>query len=378
MDSTLIMLLGECNFSGSSPLHFCCTEPRTPMFTTSSLPLFNSLGIFLGLVAAMLGCQKDVEKPALAVRSSEAILSEVPEPPSEIAARVNGAPIYQQEVDRRLSQIQRIYRHSRTRFDASIEAQKRREVIDRLIDKELLHQHVLEREVNVSDEAVDAELQHRIATIFGSNHALNRYLRDQDLDLQRYRTRIRSELAVKTLCMASVANNPTNEEDLRKLYEQLAHHRAAAERVEVSSILFRMPAGVSEKTQQNLRRTAERSVNRAQTPEQFAVLAKSLSYGPTAQEGGYHGWIEKGTLPESTEKLLFETRPGQLTPAIITPAGIEIFWIHQKRPAGVRHFDEVEDVLREHHAQDAIEQQRRHLLKTLRESADIQYMSPAP
>lgn len=356
-------------------------EPLPLMFTTYPLPLFNSLGILLSLLAALLGCQKEVEQPSTPAHGSEAILSEIPTQPENphagIAALVNGVPIQQQEVDRRLSQLQRVYRHSRTRFDARVEAAKRQEVLDRLIDKELLHQHVLEREVTISDDAVNAEIQHRIKTIFGTSAALDRYLLDQDLDLQRYRTRIRSELAVKTLCMADVKNNPTDEADLRQLYLQLANHRAAAERVEASSIRYRIPAEASDITRKNLQRTAQRSVQHIKSPEQFAHLAKSVSYGPNAKDGGYLGWIEKGSLPPKTENILFNTPPGQNSQAIFTPAGIEIFWIHQKRPAGVRHFDEVEDVLRDHHAQDAIEKQRQHLLKKLRETADIQIVATA-
>lgn len=345
------------------------------MSTLSELPFFNALGIMLGLFAALIGCQSDAEQPAIPVRNTEAVLSEAPEIASDIAALVNGVPIYQQEVDRRLSQLQRIYRHSRNRFDARVEAQKRREVIDRLIDKELLHQHVQEREVKISDEAVNTEIQNRIATVFGSSHALNSYLSDQDLDLQRYRARIRSELAVKTLCLADIAENTTDEEDLRKLYEQLANRHAAAERVEASKIIIRVPNDASPAVQKNMRDTAERALARAKTPEQFAVLAKSMSYDPTAKDGGYLGWIEKGSIAPNSEHVLFNTPAGQRTTPIITSAGIEIYWIHQKRAAGMRHFDEVKDVLREHHAQDAIEQQRRRLLKKLREAADIQYPS---
>ena len=191
------------------------------MFTLPGIPLFNYLGIMLGLFAALIGCQSDAEKPAIPVRNAEAVLSEVPDISSDIAALVNGVPIQQQEVDRRLSQLQRIYRHSRNRFDARVEAQKRREVLDRLIDKELLHQHVQQREVKISDDAVNSEINNRISTVFGSSDALNSYLRDQDLDLQRYRARIRSELAVKTLCMADIADNTNNEEEIRQLNNEL-------------------------------------------------------------------------------------------------------------------------------------------------------------
>ncbi len=347
------------------------------MFTLPGMPFYNYFGIMLGLFAALIGCQSDAEQPAIPASKSEAVLSEVPDNSSSVAALVNGVPIQQQEVDRRLSQIQRVYRHSRNRFDARVEAQKRREVIDRLIDKELLHQHVQQREVKIPDDAVDSEIQSRITTIFGSSHALNSYLDDQDLDLPRYRARIRSELAVKTLCLADIADNTTDEADIRKLYEQLANRRAAAERVEASTIMIRVPNDASAAVQQNMRNTAERALINVHSPEQFAAIAKSMSYDPTSKDGGYLGWIEKGSVTPQIENVLFTTPPGQRTNPIVTSAGIEIYWIHQKRSAGMRHFDEVEDVLREHHAQDAIEQQRRRLIKKLRDEADIQYPSAA-
>ncbi|MBA2663268.1 MAG: peptidylprolyl isomerase [Bradymonadaceae bacterium] len=348
------------------------------MVNPSPQTLLHALGIFASLFAALLGCQQRGEEsvePAKAVEAREAVTSAAVQAPRGVAVWVNDAPIHEADIDRRLDHLQRLYRHTKRPFDVSVREKKRAHVIDGLIDKELLRQHVQKHEVTIPDEDVDAEFRRRVDTVFGNLDALNRYLADQDTSIQEFRSRLRHELAVNIILEAEAAGQATTEAEIRELYERIANRRPARERVEASVILVRVPPGSSEVIRKRIMQATEKAVATAKDREQFAALAGKMSQGPTAREGGYVGWIERNTLSPAADLVIFGTTAGKPSAPVATAVGFEVFWVHQKRAAGMRHFDEVEHVLRERAAQGRVDENRRRLVGELREQASIRYAS---
>jgi parvulin-like peptidyl-prolyl isomerase len=77
--------------------------------------------------------------------------------------------------------------------------------------------------------------------------------------------------------------------------------------------------------------------------ENLADLARKYSEGPEAENGGEVGWIEKGTLDETLDKVLFKMAPGDVSPVTKGVSGYHIFQVIGRAPAGFRVFSEVMD-----------------------------------
>ncbi|MFU8805401.1 MAG: peptidylprolyl isomerase [Bradymonadaceae bacterium] len=337
----------------------------------------SSLAALL-VLGMILACDRGSENPqAPADPPSEERVLGVASGDEEVAEPaivwVNDVPIHRHDVEGRLDQLQRLYRHSRRPFDAKVRDGKRRHVIDRLIEKELLRQHIASLPIEIDDEAVDDAFQEQIKMGFGSTDALQRYLDEQELSLSDYRRQIRNELALAQLLDAENIEASITEEEVRELYERIATRRPARERVEASMILVRTPLGTHETVRERMRVATEKAVVRLKSEEEFAALARKMSQGPTAEKGGYVGWVERGVLPVAVDEIVFESEPGKATSPIATSKGFEVYWVHQQRPAGVRSFDEVEDVLRARARQSKTEQARRELIRELRSAATVRF-----
>ena len=78
-------------------------------------------------------------------------------------------------------------------------------------------------------------------------------------------------------------------------------------------------------------------------------LAKEYSIAPEAKEGGLIGWVERGELEESTEKVFFSLNVGEHSKILKTSYGFHIFEVLEKRSAGIRNLpdsiDEIEEKL---------------------------------
>ncbi len=55
---------------------------------------------------------------------------------------------------------------------------------------------------------------------------------------------------------------------------------------------------------------------------------------PNAADGGALGVLEKGSLPEEMERVLFSMKPGTISKPVDGPGGIHIFQVLDRREAG--------------------------------------------
>lgn len=297
---------------------------------------------------------------------------EVDDPPT-VTVWVNETPIHVEDVERRLDQIQRLYRHSRRPFEPRIRDSKRQHVIERLIDKELLRQHIADSAIEVTDDEVEEVYKEHIAGVFGSTEALHRYVDEQGISVIEYRRKIRHELALDRVLMHGSDETTIPDEEIQELYERIAARKPARERVEASVILVRVPTGTSDTVRERMREALERATTPLKNREEFATLATTMSQGPAAPGGGYVGWVERGVLPQQTDEVVFQAPFEKATAPIPTTLGYEVYWVHQRRPAGVRAFDEVEELIRNRAQRARADRARQALLQELRKDAKIRF-----
>jgi peptidyl-prolyl cis-trans isomerase C len=84
------------------------------------------------------------------------------------------------------------------------------------------------------------------------------------------------------------------------------------------------------------------------TGADFEKLAKERSEDPgSAPQGGALGYFQKGRMVAPFEEALAKLqKPGDLSPPVETQFGYHIIKLEDRRPAGIRPYDQVKDVLR--------------------------------
>ncbi len=81
---------------------------------------------------------------------------------------------------------------------------------------------------------------------------------------------------------------------------------------------------------------AREALDRIKKGESIADLARSFSYSAEAANGGEVGWVEKGQLVPSMDKVLFSLPVGKVSSIVKSPYGYHIFQVMEKDPGGLQ------------------------------------------
>jgi peptidyl-prolyl cis-trans isomerase D len=104
--------------------------------------------------------------------------------------------------------------------------------------------------------------------------------------------------------------------------------------------------------------TSERSVDEASSQireikkrieggEDFATVAKEVSEDPgSASRGGELGFFRRGQMTPEFENAAFAAEPGKLVGPVVTPFGVHLIQVEERREAGVRPFADVRNQIR--------------------------------
>lgn len=309
----------------------------------------------LGLGLTLSGC--DTQPPAKVPREAGRALhpAEVkrmaavvqPAPIGDpIVAWVNDEPIHASSVE---AHVQR----TRGAANPALVDGRREHVLQRLIDERLIEQWLSKQELEVPEGEIDAAIERKARTIFGDAPAFAEYLAQRRMTLSEYRAQTRGELAQARL----LGGAEVSMDALRDLYREVANRPASRIRLNLSSVLLSADHGLSEA---QLRHIEDESAFRELPGRQVAL-----------------GWVERDSLGESLARAILAVTPPGGTAPLQTPAGTEIYWVHELRDEPTPHFVEVEPTLRRRAEDISIGQARADLLRQLRASGSVRLADPA-
>ena len=91
------------------------------------------------------------------------------------------------------------------------------------------------------------------------------------------------------------------------------------------------------------KKKAEEILEKAKKTKDFGSLAKQYSEAENALKGGDIGWIQKGTLGEQIESILFSMKAGDLSGVLAAKDGFHILKIEEVKEEKQKSFEEVKD-----------------------------------
>src|SRR5512139_2954326 len=152
-----------------------------------------------------------------------------------------------------------------------------------------------------------------------------------------------------------------SDEALRKNYNENAAQFQVGERAKVSHMLFRDKA------------RAEEMTRRAKSGEPFEGLMKEVG-SRDGEVAADLGDIERGNFVKEFEAAVFAAAPGSVVGPVRTTYGWHVIKVYERKPAGVRSFEEVKPQLlaeqRERAQRDAFEA----LIADLRKSSNVRVL----
>jgi peptidyl-prolyl cis-trans isomerase C len=161
------------------------------------------------------------------------------------------------------------------------------------------------------------------------------------------------------------------DEEVEKFYQENPELFDAAEQVRAREIFFEARIDADAETVALTRGRAEDAHRRALAGEDFAELARELSEGTAAANGGDTGFFTREQTAIQLANAAFSTEPGGITPVVRTNFGFHVLKVEEKRPARHLPLDEVFDHVRNLLIQKKTGQAVGTLVKNLGEKATI-------
>lgn len=261
---------------------------------------------------------------------------------AQIVARVNGEPITEFDVAQRAKLIQ-----LSTRKQAS-----RKESIDELIDEKLKLTVAKRYVIVISDREINAAYANMARRMGATPDALTRSLAGAGITADTLKSKIKADMIWGQLVRGKFQGSfQIGEKDIAQALQQAGKdgkdQKGVAYRYTLRPILFIVPRGASPAAFADRRREAEGLRGRFASCDEGVALARGL------RDVAVRETIVRYSVDLSPQQreIIDGLAVGKLTPPDITPSGVEMFAVCDKRQA-------VGDTPGEREARDKLMQQR--------------------
>jgi peptidyl-prolyl cis-trans isomerase SurA len=295
-----------------------------------------------------------------------------------VAATVNGEVVTLSELqDRAGSEWERVERMDpgTARDEARREALRR--AFDLVVAEKLLAKQAEALQLEVTDAQIDAAIQDIKTRNRFDDAQLDQALTAQGLDRAGFRQQVRRELETYQVLQHKVRGRvKLSDADVRNYYQTHPQEFGGEEEVKVRHIFLPLPEGASRAEEDKARAGAERVLQRVRTGEDFEKVARAVSKGPSAEEGGDIGWLRRGTIQKQLEDAAFALKDGQVSGLVRAGPGLHVLKVEGRRRGGARSFEEAQEEIRNRLYEEQVGTYRQQYIDELRKAALIEVKIP--
>jgi peptidyl-prolyl cis-trans isomerase SurA len=252
-----------------------------------------------------------------------------------------------------------------------------RRAFDQIVAEKLLAAEAQALQLAVSEQQVAAAIEDIKARNRFDDEQLGRALAEQGLDLATFRAQVRRELETYQVLQYRVRGKVNvSDEDLRNYYQRHPQEFGGEDELRVRHIFLPLPEGATTADEARVRAQGEKILQRLKTGEDFAKVAREVSRGPSAEDGGDLGWLRRGTIQKALEDAAFALKDGQISGLVRAGPGLHVLKVDGRRRGGERSFDDAKEEIRARLLDEQVAQTRQQYLEELRRGAAIEVKLP--
>jgi peptidyl-prolyl cis-trans isomerase SurA len=248
-----------------------------------------------------------------------------------------------------------------------------RQALQVLIDEQLLQGQLKESNVEISDQQLDEAIAD-VKTRNGirDDETFVKALAHENLTMEAYRRQLRRQLEKQKLLNTKVRGQvKVGDDDLKAEYERTYVQVTGEQEVHARHILLQLKRDASAAEDSALRQRAQEITQRLRAGADFAKLARELSDGPSASQGGDLGYFRRGVMVAEFEKVAFSLPIGAVSDPVRTQFGWHVIQVIDRRKAPPPPFDTVKEELRQKLQRDQADRLTQDYLASLRKDAAI-------
>lgn len=257
---------------------------------------------------------------------------------------------------------------------AKVRQQALKNALDQIIAEKLLEADSKELNITVTDQEIQLGIDDVRQQNSLSQEQFEQELRGAGYTPESYREFMRKQLVRLKLLQQRVRSKvKVSESDLRGEYARYSHRESNEYEVHARHILVQLPAKASDTAVEEARQKAIALAKEARAPgADFVKLAKKRSEGPSASDGGDLGFFRRGTMMPEFEKVAFALEDGHISDPVRTRFGWHVIKVEERRPLGLKSFDEMKNALNEKLYREQLERLTEQHVQTLRAQAVVE------
>jgi peptidyl-prolyl cis-trans isomerase SurA len=295
-----------------------------------------------------------------------------------VAATVNGEVVTLSEVAERAGlEYQRADQLPQGKERDEARAAALRRAFDLIVAEKLLAKQAQALQLEVTEQQVDAAVADIRTRNRFSDEDLDRALTEQGLDRATFRAQIRRELETYQVLQFKVRGRvKVSDDDLRNYYQTHPQEFGGEEELHVRHIFLPLPENASPADEAKARAAGEKVLQRLKAGEDFASVARQVSKGPSAEDGGDLGWLRRGTIQKALEDAAFALKNGQFSGLVRAGPGFHVVKVEGRRRGGEKSFEDAKEEIRARLIDEQAGATRQQYLDELRRDAAIDVKMP--
>lgn len=291
-------------------------------------------------------------------------------------ATVNGVAIPEKDFNRYLKQTLIRFTRSGKKLESSQLENVKKDILETLIDRELLYQESQKERIKVTDEKINKQVE-GLKKQFSDKNAFANALKSADLTESELRDQVKQQMAIRTLIDKKISGGiKIKDKEARAFYDSHSDIFKRPEEVRASHILIKVDSQASKKDVDAARKKIEAAQKRLKKGESFEKVAREVSEGPSAKNGGDLGFFKRGQMAKPFEDAAFSMKPGQVSEIVRTRFGFHIIRVTDKKPESSIAFAKVNDKIKAYLKQKKVQEDVHALIKNLRQHAKIERLLP--
>ncbi|MBP7866371.1 MAG: peptidyl-prolyl cis-trans isomerase [Acidobacteria bacterium] len=287
--------------------------------------------------------EKIVRLALLAALVAGAAISARAEVLEQIVAQVNGEIITLSEYTREKNMV---YQMMRSQFTGQELTRRYAEALGQILPNMINEILLLEKakEYGFSTD-LDLEARQFVEDMMKRERipnleALKQEMSKQGITYSQYFEGLKKQILLNRMRGAIVRQRvKVMKDELEKYYKEHANEFALPAKVELQEIVIYS----KDKTRDQLKAKAAEVETRLKGGEAFEEVAKALSEGPTAAQGGKIGSFATNALSATIGKAITGLGPGQTAGPLETDYGMVVVRVTALTPSQLKPFDEVKD-----------------------------------
>jgi peptidyl-prolyl cis-trans isomerase SurA len=253
-----------------------------------------------------------------------------------------------------------------------------RQVLDDMINTQLLVQEAQTLKLKVNDGDVARWIDNTVTQQNITEEQFKTALRSKGIRWRDYRTYIRDNLLKFRVIQVRIGSKvKVSQSELEDAYKDSYGEDAGegVKVVDVSHIFIPLAADADVETRKRAETLVTNTHKRVLAAEEdFATIAREVSAGPTASDGGYLGTYRNGDLAGPIEKVVFSAEQGDTTEPIKVDSGYHIFRVHEIRSERDPRVEERMESLRGKLREKELNRELNQWLETLRQKSYVKVM----